>query len=91
MYPRVKGIGGEAVLGDDIIERIAQFGECIESAEVLRGCTRWHLGYRDVQGKLLTEVGDMLLTRMADIYHNFDAGFQKFLHQHREYPVSIGY
>lgn len=73
LYPGIEGIAGEVVLGDDVIEQIAQFGERIEAAEVLRGCTRWHLAYRDVEGYPLSEVGDMLLTELAKIYAAFDA------------------
>ncbi|KAJ7054576.1 P-loop containing nucleoside triphosphate hydrolase protein [Mycena amicta] len=73
LYPGIEGIAAEVVLGDDVIEQIAQFGERIESAEVLRGCTRWHLAYRDVQDHPLSEVGQMLLTRLAQVYADFDA------------------
>ncbi|KAJ7064172.1 P-loop containing nucleoside triphosphate hydrolase protein, partial [Mycena amicta] len=73
LYPGIEGISGEVVLGDDVIEQITSFGERIESAEVLCGCTRWHLAYRDFEGRPLTEVGQMLLTKLAEIYNAFDA------------------
>ncbi|KAF7305411.1 hypothetical protein HMN09_00793500 [Mycena chlorophos] len=73
LYPGIEGVTGETVLGDDVIEQLATFGDRIDTVDLLRKCTRWFLAYANDERKVLTVAGQALLTKLRRIYDEFDA------------------
>jgi hypothetical protein len=70
-YGSTSIIAGSALLGDDVIEKLAVCGERVETMEEFTRHARWPIGFNTGAGEV-TEYGHMLLERLQTIYSAFD-------------------
>lgn len=66
-YGDLTGLSGATIIADDVIEKLATCGECLESYSQVQQHVRWALGY-DESTNMPTVWGDMLMTELEMIY-----------------------
>lgn len=71
IYPGTSSISEETVLGDDVIEKLASYGERIETLTEMRRHVCWAIGFDENTG-YSTTYGDLLLAKLQSIYAKFD-------------------
>jgi hypothetical protein len=71
VYGQTSLMTGSALLGDDVIEKLASCGERVETKEEFAQHARWPLGF-GIGNSGITDYGTMLLNRLKSIYSKFD-------------------
>ena len=60
------------LLGDDVVESLVKAGVRIRSKEDLRSYTRWFMAFEESTDNL-TSAGEGLLTKLGEIYAEYDS------------------
>lgn len=71
-YEGVQSISGATILGDDIVQKVANCGERIGTYADLRRHAHWRIGH-DVETNGPSRWGSMLLDQLSTIYKELDA------------------
>lgn len=90
-YGGISIIAGSALLGDDVIEKLAVCGERVETMEEFTRHARWPIGF-NTGTEEVTEYGCMLLERLQTIYSAFDisiAAKEAELEDMRSFPPEV--
>lgn len=75
-YPGIEILGGDSLLPDDVIEKLATCGEKISTVDKLAAQIRWPLGI-DLFTQELTDTGRLLLGKLQEIYDEVEAEQQR--------------
>ncbi|TDL15093.1 hypothetical protein BD410DRAFT_845465, partial [Rickenella mellea] len=73
LYPDTTSITPDALMSDDVIERLALSNDRILDATALRRCVRWMHAFEDDDNTILSPVGHMLLRQLLTLYDAYDA------------------
>jgi hypothetical protein len=70
-YGHLTSLSGATIMGDDIVKKLASCGEWLENYSQVQRYVRWVVGY-DEPSHTPTVWGQMLMTKLGDIYNNLD-------------------